>query len=226
MLALWLACCGLLLTVGGCDKPPAPALPEDQEALIQAGGTAIRVGQFQQALATAQAAYDAAALRQADVVRELKMRLLDQLTQEALIQERGRVLGMSVGEDELEQAVTRIRIDYPEESFDQMLLQQAVSFPVWREQLRLRLLADKVIAADLADQVAVEPQEIVALAAKLPPAEAVQMRGEAGEAAQRRLMQRLRRRKLEAAYPVWIENLRRETVATVDTERWNRLLNP
>jgi hypothetical protein len=213
--------CGLLV---GCGKPAAS--PEDQGVLVKAGGTAILVRDFQLALDAVRAAYDPALLREPLVAREIKSRLLDQLTQEALIRERGRVLGITVGEDERDRAEAHIRADYPGESFEQMLLQQAVSYPVWCEQLRMRLLADKVIDAELGSRLAVEPREIVAAADKLPPAEKEQLRGGHAEPLRQRLLRRLRRQKLESAYPEWIERLRQEIRVTVDTRLRDRLLTP
>ena len=69
---------------------------------------------------------------------------------------------------EVEKAVSEIKKDYPEDVFEQMLLEYAVSYNSWEEGLKNRLLVEKVIGAELDKQVLITPGEISKYYERLP----------------------------------------------------------
>lgn len=76
--------------------------------------------------------------------------ILDRLIDDELILAEAETLGLSVSEAELERAVQGVKGDYPDQSFEDMLLREYIHPAEWKEDLRRSLLiskASKMIAA-------------------------------------------------------------------------------
>lgn len=209
LLLLWLAACG------------APPPPEADTVLLRVGQQTITVAEFETAFAIGQMAYDYADLQRPAVWREARRRLLNQLLEEALVLEKARVEGIRVDEDELSEAVQRLRGDYPPGVFEEALLKNAVPEEAWRERLRVRLLMEKTARRVIGATVDISPEEIAALIDEAP-GETPPVDGREGAA----LVERLRRRKIEAAYPEWVRELRETFTVEINQPQWERLLTP
>jgi hypothetical protein len=61
---------------------------------------------------------------------------------------------------ELETAIQEIKADYPEDEFEQMLLESAIPFSLWKDRLRVRLLMEKVVDRELLQPVEITTQDI------------------------------------------------------------------
>jgi len=76
--------------------------------------------------------------------------ILDRLIEDELILAEAEALGLSISGAELERAVREVKGDYPDQSFEDMLLREYIHPAEWREDLRRSLLigrASKTIAA-------------------------------------------------------------------------------
>jgi peptidyl-prolyl cis-trans isomerase C len=76
--------------------------------------------------------------------KNLKKALLDQLIDKRIILAEAQKMGITVPEDELEDAFTRLKKSYPQGGFDELLRNDA-ALRQWKEGLRQRLLIEKVI---------------------------------------------------------------------------------
>jgi parvulin-like peptidyl-prolyl isomerase len=76
--------------------------------------------------------------------RNLKKALLDQLIEKMLVLDEARTMGITVSDEELEEAFTSIKGSYPQGGFDEIVRDEAARHQ-WKEQLRQRLLVEKVI---------------------------------------------------------------------------------
>jgi len=208
-LLLWLAACG------------APPPPEAATVLLRVGQQTVTVADFETAFAIGQTAYDYADLQRPAVWREARRRLLNQLLEEALVLEKARIEGIRIDEAELLAAVRRLRGDYPPGVFEEALLKNAVPEEAWRERLRVRLLMEKTARRILGATVDISPEEIAALIDEAP-GEAPPADGRKGVA----LVERLRRRKIEAAYPEWVRDLHETFTVEINQPQWERLLTP
>jgi parvulin-like peptidyl-prolyl isomerase len=83
------------------------------------------------------------------VIREARLRYLLQLVEEMIILRRADELNLQISPKELDEAVHHIKKDYPETAFEDLFFKQAISFDVWKERLKRRLLVEKVILKDV-----------------------------------------------------------------------------
>jgi len=75
------------------------------------------------------------------------VKALKRLIRKALIVEEAGRLGISVTDQELRNAVEEIKKDYPEGSFEELLLKEGINETVWEEKLLKTLLIEKTSEA-------------------------------------------------------------------------------
>lgn len=136
----------LLLSLSACkDKSPG----NQGVVLMKLGDRVVTVNEYKQAFEMAMAAYPIKALTDRSHIKVAKVRLLNQMTDELVIINRADELKFTITDEELNTAVNHIIKDYPDQTFDQILVEQSISFNRWRESLRKRLLIEKTIRKDI-----------------------------------------------------------------------------
>jgi hypothetical protein len=209
----------------------------DEEAyLFKIGDEGVSVAAFRRALEMEQPN----ALSQpggGDV--EAVLIFLNQMIEERLLLARAAELGIVIDEEALEAAIDAVRADYPDDTFEETLLESAVSFNQWREQLRRRLLLEKVVNQELEEKVEIAPEDVASYYAEHyanrtetaaeaaaeadeegPPAAQKPLAAESINAA---IVNHLRRTKAQERYPAWIHSLQTRYGVTVDWDRWHQL---
>jgi hypothetical protein len=127
---------------------------------------------------------------------------------------------------ELEAAIRNIQKDYPEGEFKEMLLESAVPYSVWKDRLRVRLLMEKVVNKDLLPTLNITAREIEAYY-KAHEDEFTVEDDELPKAdLKRRMLEQLRRQKEEAAYPQWIDGLRKRYGVKINWSLWGKSQRP
>lgn len=80
-----------------------------------------------------------------EALKNLKEALLDQLIEKRVILHQAPNMGITVSDEELDEVVASIQREYPEGGFEEVV-QDEDFFLRWKEQLRQRLLIEKVIS--------------------------------------------------------------------------------
>ncbi|MDT8420128.1 MAG: peptidyl-prolyl cis-trans isomerase [Desulfuromonadales bacterium] len=138
----------LFLALGGCkEQQPTPPL-------VQIGDLEISLEQFREETG---ASLDAVSEQSAAEQQLLQRRLLAQLIDRELILREARRLQLQIEPEELETALADLRGAYSAEEFEEVLRTSGQNPERWRQQLKLRLLTEKV-----AEQVTAEVAEIAA----------------------------------------------------------------
>ena len=114
-----------------------------------------------------------------------------------------------------------IKADYPDGTFEETLLENAVSFDYWKKKLGTRLLVKKVIEKELVDKVQITTDDVAKYYKKHYP-EGISADEDADEI-NRRIVRHLRQQKAETAYKEWIEQLRQAYPLEINKEIWERL---
>ena len=206
------------LALWGCAKT-AP----DDAYLIRVGGSSVTVAEFKRAVdAAAEEVFPGEQEVSREAKDELRMRVLNQMTEELIISERGKELGLSVTNEELEHAVADIKADYPDDTFEKTLLENAVSFQAWKKKLATRILINKVIEKELVDKVEITSQDVANYIQTHYP-EGVPG-DENTEEVNQKIIRHLRHQKAEEMYHDWIEKLRQAHPVEIDQKRWNHLV--
>jgi hypothetical protein len=161
------------------------------------GETGVSPAAFREAFEIAKTAYVHEDIVRPEVLRTARSRFVRQMVDRLVLLERARELGLRIPDAELERAVDAARTGYPEGAFERTLLESAISFETWKEELRIRLLMERTVETDLAARVSVTEAEVEAFLrteeAPEDPEEAERM---------------LRRDKVEATYETWLTELR------------------
>jgi len=198
--------------------------PERMDAyLIRAGETTVTAQDFHDAYEVAKVAYTHNALQDPAVVREVKRRLLYQLSDEVVLLERARALGITISDAELRDAVSAVKADYPEGVFEETLLESAISFGNWVGRLRVRLLVERVAKVDLEQRVEIAPEDVLRyFDVEAPDHDDVST--ESGvPAVNETSVNHMRRIKAEESYHQWMKALRQVHRVEVDQSLWQEV---
>lgn len=208
---------GLFFSISGCSRKEG-----EDPYLVRVGEGSISVSEFLQAEeSVAEEAFPGEQDIEKSVREEMRMRVLNQLTEELLIAEKAKTLGIQVSEEEVNQAVDAIKADYPDNTFEETLLENAVSFASWKKKLVRRLLIEKVIQQELVDNVQITPADVSAYVKKHYPQGVPEKEDKTDF--DRRVVHHLRQQKAEQAYKEWLDSLRLEFAVDVNREQWRRL---
>ncbi len=208
----------------GCERT---ASDYGNEELLRVGDRVLTVHDFKEAFEISKTAYAHNIRQHTDDLRDAQMRLLNQLTVEMLILERGEELGISITEDELEQAVSEIKSDYPEGEFEKTLIEFAVSYDAWMGRLKTRLTMDKVVEVELKNRISITPEDISEYYKKnYQGKENESESAPSSEDINETIVKQLRRAKAEQAYKTWIEELKTKYTIDINSEQWDRITAP
>ncbi|MDY0220150.1 MAG: hypothetical protein RBR67_03335 [Desulfobacterium sp.] len=185
--------------------------------LLESGDFAITDREFSEELELKRAAYPYGVQNNPDEYNILVIQLVDQLAEELVLRRAARDRGIFVTPEELKAEENYIRQDYPEDSFEKMLLENAISHDFWRYRLKLNLLFERLIDKDLRQKVEISPQEMVAGYNEIKN-NSEEMPDEA------ELIKKIRMAKAEAEYPAWIKGLEEEYPVLINRVNVDRYL--
>ena len=152
------------------------------------------------------------------------MRLLNQMIIEMIVQERAQELGIELSKAEVDREIDEIKSDYPEGVFEETLLEVAVSYETWVKRLKTRLIMEKVIDEELKDKIVITPEDIAVyyeenFKGKQQASELNEDSGDINEA----IIKILRRKKLEEAYSLWINDLKSNYKIEINNTQWEKI---
>jgi len=200
---------GVLLTLcalAACSESKSRA---EKEYVVRVGDRVLTVLDFNKAFEIAKAAYHHNAMQDPEILRAARLRLLNQMTEEMIIMKRAQELGVEISKAEVDKAIADIKGDYPEDVFQETLLEHAVSYNSWEQGIKNRLLIKKVVDKELAEHITITPDEISEYYK-----ENYQGEGLTSDFENRSInineviIKNVRRQKIEAAYKSWIKELR------------------
>lgn len=220
-LAIW----SVVLTVwAGCSGPDHAA--HHQDPLIRSNGWIVTLAQFERAFEAARIAYGDDRSMEPELMHNARLRLLNQMVDELMAERRAEELGVTLNDNELESVIQTMTKDYPENEFEQLLLESAIPFSLWRERLRARLLMEKVIERELVQPLTITVQEIEAFYQANETSFTVGGERPTDLDLKRQIVELLRREKVEAAYPGWMADLRDRFGIEINWELWAQSQTP
>lgn len=195
----------------------------DEDSLLRVGSSMVTVAEFKHAVeAAGEEAFPGGKGDGTAALNDLRVRVLNQLTEEMIIAEHAKQIGVLISEAELEAAIAEVKADYPDDTFEKTLLENAISFQAWKEKMATRLLIDKVIDKELVDKVEITTDDVAAYFQIHYPDGIPE--GEDADAINQKVVQHLRHQKAEEMYQPWIESLKSRFPVEVHQDRWNELV--
>lgn len=190
--------------------------------MIRTEQQTITLAQFERAFEAARIAYSDNRSVDPQVIENARLRLLNQMAEEVIIDRRANELGIVLDDPELETAIQEIKKDYPEDEFEQMLLESAISYSLWKDRLRVRLLMEKIVDLELAQPLNITAQDIEAYYKNHEEAFTFNDGNAPEMDLNRHIVEQLRREKVEAAYPQWMDGLRKRFGVEINWELWEQ----
>ena len=182
--------------LGSCSNPLEPVEPE---FVLKTESIMVFQEEFAQELDLKLAAYPYDLNQNPLEYNGLVLDLVSSFSEELVILSAAKEKGIGVDPSELEAAETYFQEDYPEESFDEMLLENAISYEFWKKRLEKNLIMEKFIQQELTDKIEITTQDLVEfynkhLSQKLDEKE---------------LLSKLRLEKSQDSYEDWIMELKK-----------------
>ncbi len=91
---------------------------------------------------------------------DLKKAFLEQMIERKILAQEARRSGIKISEEELAQAISEIKKDYPVNSFGEQLGLKGMSLEEWKVRLEEKLLAEKMIRNHIGYQGEIEEAEV------------------------------------------------------------------
>jgi hypothetical protein len=208
----------------GCSEPDHPS--HQDAVLIRTDRQTVTQAQFERAFEAARIAYSDDRSVDPQVIENARLRLLNQMTEEVIIDRRAHELDIQLDDTELEAAIQAIKRDYPDDEFEQMLLESAIPYSLWKDRLRVRLLMEKVVDRDLVQPVNITPQDIEAYYKAHEEEFSVNDESPPEMDLKRHIVEQLRLEKVEAAYPQWMDALRTRYGVEINWALWEQSQRP
>jgi len=198
--------------------------PSHDEFLIRVRDNVVTVLEFQRAVELAKAAYPHSALQDQEVLRALQKRVLRELVERTVFEERAKDLNITVSPADLSRAVEDVKKDFPDGTFKETLLEQAVSYAAWEEGLKTRLMIEKVVNRDLVSNIVITIDEIEAY--YRDHRKELEHAKPAGEtpAVDETIIRNLRRQKAEEAYEAYVQELHTTYPVKINTQKWHHII--
>ncbi len=207
----------------GCSDSKGPVSPE---VLIQINDSVVTVDDFERAVQDTTDDFPTDMDMDAGVLADIQLRILNQFTERLILVERARELNLQISDAELEEVIASIKADYPKGEFDQVLLEQAVSFQQWKNDLRIRLLMVKVVDHELEPRIHITPEEISDYYEKHYKVSGSDPdKQEDVSNIDAIIVQQVRNSKKEAMYREWMTTLEKQYPLNVNQVAWDRIAN-
>lgn len=206
----------LLIFGYGCQSKSGV---ENDSVLMTVGQRELRQDEFQRAYRVYRSAHGVGLEEEPAVERASKLRFIHQLADQLVLLEYAHDIGLDISAETLNQAVEDIRRDYPDDHFEQMLLENAINFEDWKEAMRVRYVIDQLVRQELAANVQITEEDIANYyqnhASEQPTPQST-VEGEGADQVDQMIIQQLRRQKTEQAYAPWMENLKIKYPVKID----------
>lgn len=219
----WVFICSIVLFTG-CSEPEREMAPE---FLIKTPSQIISSEDFLEELDLKRAAYPYNIKENPAEYNEMVIYLVKMQSEEIVLLSAAAGKGVTVTDAEVQLAEEEFKKDYPEDSFEQILLKNALSYSFWKKRFRKNLIIDKLIDQELRQKIEITSQDIVAFYNK---SLADSTKDSEDESALKKidneneLVSRLRMQKAQDLYDDWIQQLRNDYPVEVNKEKLKTFL--
>lgn len=198
----------LLMGLYACGQ--APESPPT-EYVLKTADVVITPEDFSEELDLKQSAYPYNLKDQPDAYNEMVIHLVKVLSEEIILLSEAAQKQVEVTDADVENAEMEFKKDYPEDSFDQMLLKNAISYAFWKERFRKNLIIDRLIDQELTQKIEISSSDIVNFYKQYETRIQSESAGPENQAVtfqdEKQLVSRLRRQKTQEHYEQWIQQL-------------------
>jgi hypothetical protein len=197
----------------GCAEPPDVSEPD---YLIKTGSISLFPEEFAEELDLKLAAYPYDFNKNPMEYNRLVFDLVSILSEESVLLAAAQDRSILVSESELAAKESFYKEDYPEDSFEQMLLENAISYTHWKKNLRNNLIIDKFIQQELKEKIEISPEDVVSFYNRHLRQDAV--------SDEKKLVSHLRLEKSQEFYDEWVLELKNQYPVDINKTALARFL--
>ncbi len=214
----------------GCGSGSGDGKTEKETAfLIRTPLLSLSVQDFLEELDLKKSAYPYNIKEEPDAYNDMVIHLTAMLSDEMVLLSAAADLGVTVTEEEVQAAETEFRKEYPDDGFEKMLLENVISYSLWKKRLKNSMVIEKFIDRELISAIEIRPEEIVAFYnAHYGKKDARKSGDKTGESRkpfdENELVSVLRMQKTQACYDEWVKELERKYPVDIDHEKLKSLL--
>ncbi len=142
----------------GCGKSEKEV---NNSFLIETSLIKISSSEFAEELDLKKAAYPYDIKKNPSEYNEMVIHLVKILSEEIVLLSAAADKQIIVTDQEIDSAEKEFKKDYPEDSFEQILLENAISYPLWKERFKKNMIIEKLIDQELTQKIIITPEDIV-----------------------------------------------------------------
>lgn len=207
-----------------CTEPE----PKPEEYIIRTTNTLISSEEFFEELDLKRAAYPYNIRANPAEYNEMVIHLVEALSEELILLSVAKEKGVTVSDQEVEAAIQEMKKDYPGDSFEQMLLKNAISYEFWKKRFRKNMVMDKLIEEELEKKIEITSQDIIEFYKTIKK----ETPGKIDKSStaltsienENELVSRLRMKKTQESYGEWIQHLWKLYPVEIDKEKLKTFL--
>jgi len=159
---------------------------------------------------------------------KMVIHLVKMLTEEIVLLSAAQDIGVTVTEAELNAALDEFKKDYPEDSFEQILLKNAISYPLWLNRFKKNMIMDKLIDIELRRKIEITSQDIVAFYKQYQETNVIDSKDNESVlnsiGNEKELVSQLRMHKTQEKYDRWIQKLGQDFPVQINKEKLKTFL--
>ncbi len=216
---------GVSLLIQGCQGENAPP----PSILMRIGERVVTVDDYRRDFNFHRTATGASPDADVAVDRDMQIHFVQQMADQLVLLEHAQTLGIVVSDRELNQALEVIQRDYPDDVFEQLLLENAITLEEWKSSLRTRLIIERVIQQELEDKIRISEQDMAQFMAQLHQVPQESVPGLEADAvpppSDTAIVNQLRRSKTETAYAEWMAALKTRYPVEINQAVLNEVLS-
>jgi len=202
---LSLICCVIGLT--GCGESEEKTVTQ---FLIRTPLITVSSLDFSEELDRKKAAYPYNIKENPVEYNDMVIHLVKIISQETVLLSAAADKQINITDQEAASAEKEFKKDYPEDSFDQILLEEAISYPLWKKRFKKNMIIEKLINQEVKEKIEITPRDVVEFynnnfeTSQDSKDNATVLNKIENE---RELVTRLRIQKTQERYSGWIQNL-------------------
>ena len=208
----------------GCGEPEKE---KPMEFLLKSSRISVSESDFLDELDLKKTAYPYTLDKNPAEYNEIVIQLVNMLSEEILLLSAAADLGVTVTDAEVEAAEAEFKEDYPEHTFEAMLLEKAIPYPLWKKRFKKNLIMDRLIDQEIRHKIEITSEELVEFYGKYleenqgPKNSNKELPQKMDET---ELVSVLRMQKTEKAYGEWIKALELKYPVEINKERLKSVL--
>lgn len=206
----WLLLVFFAFLLQGCGEEQTAHNP----VLMQTANQTITVAAYRQELNIYRTATGFYPHEDVAADREMQVRFVSQMADQLVLLEHARALEIEVSDRDLEEALADIQRDYPDDVFEQLLLENAITLEGWKASLRTRLTIERVIRQELENEVRISEEDMAQFMMQMQRTRQADETGRPAAAdrtpSDKAIVNRLRRSKTETAFGAWMAGLKKK----------------